>query len=79
MFYYFYCYIKTGKADKKIAELAQSDYVYDKITLGILYISTGQKRRGINLLDEVCANDPDLLITPAVRKYIADTLETMEK
>ena len=73
------CYIKTGKADKKIAELAQSDYVYDKITLGILYISTGQKRRGINLLDEVCANDPDLLITPAVRKYIADTLETMEK
>lgn len=73
------CYINLGLANEKIAEFKDSSNLYDKIQLGILYIKTDQKRRGVNLLDEICANEPDLLITPAIRQYIAETLKTLEE
>ena len=71
------CYINLGEAENKIAELKDSDSVYDKIQLGILYVKTGQERKGINLLDEICANEPDLIITPAIRQYIKDIIKIM--
>lgn len=73
------CYISLGTASDVIAGLKSSDNVYDKIQLGILYIKTGEKRRGINLLDEICANEPDLLITPAIKQYIAETIKTLQE
>lgn len=71
------CYINLGMANEKISEFKNSNDIYDKIQLGILYIKTGEKRRGINLLDEICASEPDLLITPAIKQYIAETLKTI--
>ena len=47
----------------------------DKIKLGILYIETGEVRNGINILDDICASEPDLLITPALKKYIIKTIK----
>lgn len=73
------CYINLGMANDKITELKNSDDVYNKLKLGILYIKTGEKRRGINLLDEICASEPDLLITPAIKQYIADTINELQK
>ena len=73
------CYIKLGTAESKIAEYKQSEDLYKKIQLGILYIKIGDKRRGINLLDEIVASEPDLLITPAIKQYIAETIETLDK
>ena len=73
------CYISMGISESKMAELQTSDNIYDKITLGIMYIKTGKQRRGVNLLDDICANEPDLLITPAIRQFIAATLKTMEE
>ena len=72
------CYINLGIANSKISELNNSDNVYDKIQLGILYIKTGETRRGVNVLDEVCASEPDLMITPAIRQYIAEIIKTMQ-
>lgn len=72
------CYINLGIAKSKISELKDSNNVYDKIQLGILYVKLGEKRKGINLLDEICASEPDLLITPAVKQYIAETIKTLE-
>ncbi len=69
------CYINLGEANRKIAEYKDSNDVYQKIELGILYIKTGQKRKGINLLDEICAEEPDLMITPAIRQYIKSVIE----
>ena len=37
------CYINMGIANDKINELRNSNNVYDKIQLGILYIKTGEK------------------------------------
>ena len=69
------CYIKLGMANSKIAEYEKTDDIYKRIQLGILYIKTGQKRKGINTLDEICASEPDLMITPAIKQYIKESLK----
>ena len=40
--------------------------------LGLLYIQTGSVRKGVNTLDELCMEEPNLLITPAIRQYLKD-------
>lgn len=40
------------------------------IILGLLYVANGDYRRGIIKLDEFCMQEPDLIITSAVRNYI---------
>lgn len=71
------CYIKLGITNSKIQELKSSNDVYDRIKLGILYIKTGEKRMGVNILDEFCVSEPDLLITPAIRQYIKEIIKEL--
>ena len=66
------CYINLNIAKTKISEYSASSKVSDKIMLGILYIKTGEKRKGVILLDELCQSEPDLLITPAIRQYLKE-------
>lgn len=66
------CYEVLNIIKTKIGELSQSENTYDKILLGILYINTGEERKGVILLDEICMLNPDLLITPAIRTYLKD-------
>lgn len=40
------------------------------VILGLLYVSSGDIRRGIIKLDEFCMKEPDLLITGAVQSYL---------
>ena len=70
------CYERLGIAQNKINEFKDSNNVYERIELGILYIKTGETRKGINVLDELCTQEPDLMITPAIRQYISDILNT---
>jgi len=69
------CYINQGLADVKIREFKASQDVYDRIKLGILYIETGEVRAGVNILDEVCISEPDLIITQALKQYIKQVIE----
>lgn len=69
------CYINLGQAEKKIAEYKDSNDVYARIQLGLLYIKTGEKRKGVNVLDELCSEEPDLMITPAIRQYIKGVIQ----
>ena len=71
------CYIRLGIAQTKIKELQPSDNIYDRIKLGILYIKTGEKRKGVNVLDEICVSEPDLLITPAIKQYIKEIIKEL--
>lgn len=73
------CYVMLGTAKAKINELKNSEDVFDRIQLGILYVKTGETRRGINVLDDICASDPDLLITPAIRQYIVETIKLLDE
>lgn len=69
------CYKNLNITQAKINEYQKSNDVYDRIKLGLLYIETGEIRKGINTLDEVCIQNPDLLITPAIRQYLAQVIK----
>ena len=71
------CYKKLGIANTKIKEYSISTNPYDKIMLGVLYIQSGSTRKGVILLDELCSEEPDLLITPAIRQYLKDITSKM--
>lgn len=44
------------------------------IMLGLLYIEKGDVKRGIIKLDEFCMQEPDLLITGAVKNYLKEMI-----
>ena len=69
-------YISLGEADIKIREFEASNDVYDRIKLGVLYVKKGEIRKGINTLDEITIQEPDLLITPAIKQYIKQVIDT---
>ncbi len=71
------CYVNLNIANTKISEYSASKSIYDKIMLGILYIKTGEKRKGVILLDELCQLEPDLLITPAIRQYLKEVTKDL--
>ncbi len=43
--------------------------------LGLLYIENGDLKRGVIILDEFTMKEPDLLITPAVKQYVKETVK----
>ena len=71
------CYKTLGITQTKIKEYSSSTSPYDKIMLGLLYIQTGSVRKGVNTLDELCSEEPDLLITPAIRQYLREVTKTL--
>ena len=71
------CYEQLNITQDKIKEYEVSNSIYDKIMLGLLYIQTGQTRRGVIILDDICLSEPDLLITPAIKQYLAEVTKDM--
>ena len=66
------CYKELNILQSKIDEYKNIETVYAKILLGVLYIKSGEKQKGIILLDEITATEPDLLITPAIKQYLSE-------
>ena len=64
--------------EAKIKTFSASDDVYDRIKLGILYIENNELRKGVNILDEFCIQEPDLIITPAIRQYLKEVTSKIE-
>ena len=71
------CYAQLGIVNSKIKQYESSSNLYDKIMLGLLYIQSGQKRKGINTLDEICLTEPDILITPAIMQYLKEVTKEL--
>lgn len=69
------CYTNLSIAQSKIEQYKKSENIYDRIKLGILYVETGEYRKGVNTLDEICVTEPDLLITPALKQYIKQVID----
>lgn len=44
----------------------------DDITIALLHGALGRVKTEIIMLDEFCDNEPDLIITPAVKRYIKE-------
>lgn len=68
-------YRMLGTEKFRIKEFETSTNMYDRIKLGILYIKNDEVRKGVNILDEICVSEPDLLITPALRQYIKEVID----
>ena len=73
------CYKELKLIPSKIEEYSNDKNALNKVMLGILYIEQGDLKRGTIILDEFVNNEPDLLITPAIRQYISDTLNTQHQ
>lgn len=77
-FLYYQNLVKSFKAQNlvkskiKYYEQRQEKSKLSMIMLGLLYIENGETKKGIIKLDEFCMSEPDLLITNAVRSYLAD-------
>lgn len=75
-FLYYQNLVKSFKAQGLIQQkikfyqpLSEKD-PFSMIILGLLYVQSGDVRRGIIKMDEFCMKEPDLLITGAVQNYI---------
>lgn len=65
------CLALQKKAKEKIKEYKKdTSNPLNKIMVGLLYISMGEKRAGIITLDSFCNAEPDLIITSGVRNYL---------
>lgn len=79
-FLYYQNLIKSFKAQNVIGtkiktyEAQGEKNPLNMIILGLLYVESGDVRRGIIKLDEFCMKEPDLLITGAVRSYLKEII-----
>lgn len=70
------CYKALGIIPSKIAEYSsQTDNPLNKVMLGVLYIESGDLKRGTIILDNFANAEPDLLITPAIKQYVKETVD----
>lgn len=75
------CYKQLGKTNEKIAEYKkqQEKNPIANVMIGLLEEQNGNKRKAITTLDDFAMSEPDLLITPAVRKHIKDLVKEINK
>lgn len=75
-FLYYQNLVNSFKAQKTVGlkiktyQAKESKDPTNMIVLGLLYVANGDIRRGIIKLDEFCMQEPDLLLTGAVRNYL---------
>lgn len=61
-----------GTVDEQIVKYSDESNPLNKVMLGVLYAQKGETRRAITILDEFCMTEPDLIITPSIKKYIKE-------
>ena len=75
------CYGKLGqaKAQLEIYKTEQEKNPLSMIMVGLLNEQLGNKKKAIMVLDEFAMSEPNLIITPAVKKYIQDLVLELQK
>ena len=64
-----------GTVDAEIEKYSDKSNALNKVMLGVLYAQKGDTKRAITILDDFCMTEPDLIITPTVKKYIKELVE----
>ena len=64
------CYKERNMLSSKISEYSNPENPLNRVMLGLLYIESGDLKRGTIILDEFTMVEPDLLITPAIKQYL---------
>lgn len=73
------CYKELNMIPAKISEYSNYENPLNRVMLGLLYIESGDLKRGTIILDEFATLEPDLLITHAVKQYIKTVTEELDK
>lgn len=68
-------YKALGTLDTQIARYSDETNPLNMIMVGLLYAEQGDKKRAIITLDDFAMSEPDLIITPAVKKYIKELVK----
>lgn len=68
-------YKALGMIDTQIARYSDETNPLNKIMVGLLYSEQGDKKRAIITLDDFAMSEPDLIITPSVKKYIKELVK----
>lgn len=64
-----------GTVDAEIKKYSDGSNPLNRVMLGVLYAQKGDTKRAITILDEFCMTEPDLIITPSIKKYIKELVE----
>lgn len=63
-------YKRQGLINKKLQSYKKSTNPLSKIMVGVLLVESGQRQQGLTTLDIFCNDEPDLIITNAIKNYI---------
>lgn len=75
------CYQTLGKTTEQLTvykEKQKENPVY-KVMVGLLEEQSGNKKKAIITLDEFTTSEPDLIITPAVKKHIKELVNEINQ
>lgn len=74
------CYKALGQLQKQIKYYQTKDSnPLNKVMLGLLYELLGDKRKAVIVFDEFAMAEPNLIITPAVKKHIQKLVSELQK
>ncbi len=63
-------YKMQKKLDSEFQKAMKNQNPLSRITAGLILIEKGKLEAGINMLDEFCFDEPEMIITKGVRTYI---------
>ncbi len=75
------CYAQLGKIQEKLSKYQSeiSKNPVAKVMVGLLQEQNGNKKQAITTLDDFVMAEPDLIITPAVKKHIQGLVQDINK
>ena len=63
-------YKEQNKLQAKMKKSMSDKSNYSRIISGLILLETGQKEAGINMLDEFCFDEPEMILSKGVKTYI---------
>lgn len=66
--------IELKQTGQKLEQFKDFSNPYNRIMTGVLYVESGDLQRGITILDNFTISEPKLIITPAIKAYIKESL-----
>lgn len=73
------CYEKLGQIQNQLEIYKnKNDKPFDRVMLGLLYEKSGNYKKAIIVLDEFAMEEPNLLITPAVKYHIQEIVDKVK-
>lgn len=63
-------YKRQGQLNSKLQKYKKSKNPLSKVMVGLLLVEAGQRVQGLTTLDNFCYEEPDLIITNAIKNYI---------